>query len=337
MKAVVFRGERRLELMDYPDPTPGPDEVVLEIRASGMCGTDLHDYRGPAPEQLQIAGHEPSGVVAEIGSGVAGFAADDRVMVHHYDGCRTCEYCMDGWTQMCVEQAIVYGGHNGDGAHARYMKVPAHTLIPLPDSLSFKAGAAISCGTGTAFGALHRLQLQGDETIAIFGQGPVGLSATMLASAMGARVVAIDVQDDRLALAKRFGADLVINPSRENTLALIREYTAGKGVQKSMDCSSNHAARVDAVRCLRKWGTACLVGINGEVTLNVNSLIFKQTNLIGSWTFSKSGQAACAEFIDERRLNADDLFSHEFALEQAVEAYELFDAQKMGKGVFLMP
>ena len=119
------------------------------------------------------------------------------VMDHHYSGCGVCKHCRDGWSQLCLDGATVYGA-TGHGAHAKYMKVPAHTLVKLPDALSYKTGAAISCGTGTAFGALKRLDLAGDETIAIFGQGPVGMSATQLAKALGARVIALDIGDERL-------------------------------------------------------------------------------------------------------------------------------------------
>src|SRR6266571_1129259 len=179
MKGVVFLGERKLELREFPDPTPGPRDVVLEIKASGMCGTDLHTYRAPAQpggavaggikrQAGVIAGHEPCGVVAAVGAGVS--------------------------------------EKEGQGGHARYMKVPVSTLVPLPDALSFVTGAAISCGTGTAWGALRRLNLQGGETIAIFGQGPVGLSATQLAVVMGARVIAVDIAAERRKLAQQFGA-----------------------------------------------------------------------------------------------------------------------------------
>ena len=200
MKGVVFVGDRKLELRDFPDPTPGPRDVVLEIKASGMCGSDLHVYRatfkpGDAASGFKrgaepvIAGHEPCGVVAAVGSGVTPQEAriGQRVMDHHYSGCGTCKHCRSGWAQMCLEGATVFGA-SGNGAHAKYMKVPVDTLVPLPDALSFETGAAISCGTGTAYGALKRLNLQGGETIAIFGQGPVGLSATQRAVAMGARV-----------------------------------------------------------------------------------------------------------------------------------------------------
>ena len=338
MRAVVFLGDRKLELMEFPDPTPGPGEVVLEIKASGMCGTDLHRYRAPELDELFIAGHEPCGVVQAVGPGVPDAQArvGDRVMVHHYHGCGGCKHCVEGWTQMCDAGSIIYGGKNGHGAHAPYMKVPAHTLVKLPEGLSFKTGAAVSCGTGTAFGALKSMGLTGDETLTVFGQGPVGLSATLLAKEMGARVIAIDPQPDRRALAERFGADHTLDPAAVDIPEAIRELTGGLGAHRSMECSSNPTARTQSVACLRKWGTSCLVGINGDVTVPVADLIHKQTRMMGSWTFSKTGQADCARFILERGLDVDALFSHEFKLEEAARAYELFDAQKMGKGVFLM-
>jgi threonine dehydrogenase-like Zn-dependent dehydrogenase len=338
MKAIVFLGERKLELMDVPDPTPGPDEVVIEIKASGMCGSDLHHYRGPKKDTLNIAGHEPCGVIAAVGTGVPEALAKvgDRVMDHHYSGCGVCKHCASGWSQMCLDGAIVYGGA-GDGAHAKYMKAPAHTIVKLPDSLSFKTGAAISCGTGTAYGALKRVDLAGDETIAIFGQGPVGLSATQLAKAMGARVIALDISADRRALAKQFGADEVIDPMLNDVVDAIRELTHGEGAQKTLDCSSNPEARRAAVQSVRTWGTACFVGERGDVTLDVsNDLLRRQVTLVGSWTFSKNGQADCAEFVADRKIDVDSLFTHEFTLDQAEEAYKLFDTQTTGKGVFLM-
>ncbi|WP_320178646.1 zinc-binding dehydrogenase [Roseovarius pacificus] len=341
MKAVVFLGERELEIMDRPDPTPGMDEVVLEIRASGMCGTDLHQYRGPrrSPDQLVIAGHEPCGVIVEVGSAVLPQQAKvgDRVVVHHYDGCRVCHSCRSGWTQICgSEHKRTFGGLDADGAHARYMKVPAHTVIKMPDDLSFKAGAAAACGTGTAFGALKRLNLMGDETIAIFGQGPVGMSGTLLAKAMGARVIALDVSPERLEMAKRFGADVVINPMNDDPVTAIRDVTRrGEGADKTMECSSNGAARRQSVESLRRWGTACLVGVFGEITFDVGETIQRMKTVVGSQTFSKNLLDDCVHYIAEHKLDVEDLFTHEFTLDEAKRAYELFDTQKIGKGVFL--
>jgi threonine dehydrogenase-like Zn-dependent dehydrogenase len=212
---------------------------------------------------------------------------------------------------------------------------PARTLVPLPDELSFDAGAAISCGTGTAWGALHRLGLQGNYTIAVFGQGPVGLSATLLAAQMGAKVIALDTSEERLARAKEFGADVLINPLKtEDVVQAIRDLTHGRGADVSLDASSSPLARAQAVRCVRTWGKACFVGEGDSVTLDVSSdLLRRQVTLMGSWTFSTVGQADCARYIADRGIDIDRLFTHRWKLEQAEEAYKLFDAQTSGKGV----
>jgi threonine dehydrogenase-like Zn-dependent dehydrogenase len=340
MKGVVFLGDRKLELREFADPTPGPRDVILEIKASGMCGSDLHNYRAPAQpagavtggirrQAGVIAGHEPCGVVAAVGAGVTEREArvGQRVMDHHYDGCGNC--------QMCLEGTVVYGS-GGHGGHARYMKVPVSTLVALPDALSFVTGAAISCGTGTAWGALRRLNLQGGETIAIFGQGPVGLSATQLAVEMGARVIALDISPERRKLAGEFGAHHVIDAGEGGVVAAIRDLTHGEGAHKTLDASSAPAARAAAVRAVRSWGTACFVGERGQVTLDVSpDLLRRQVTLVGSWTFSKQGQAECAEFVADRKVDVEQLFTHRWTLDQAEEAYKLFDTQTTGKAVIL--
>ena len=348
MKGVVFAGDRKLQILDFPDPIPGPGEVVLEIKASGMCGSDLKFYRaiggasslglGKISGRL-IAGHEPCGVVTAVGPGVAQNQAKVgmRVMQHHYRGCGVCEHCNTGWMQLCVEGVKEVYGVTGHGAHARYMKCPARTLVPLPEELSFEAGAAISCGTGTAWGALHRLGLSGDQTIAIFGQGPVGLSATLLASEMGARVIALDTAEERLVRAKEFGADVLINPAKTgNVVQAIRDATHGRGAHASLDASSSPKARADAVKCVRTWGKACFVGEGDTVTLDVsNDMLRRQVTIIGSWTFSSVGQGECARYVADREIDLDRLFTQRWKLEQAEEAYKLFDKQTSGKGVIL--
>ena len=351
MRGVVFLGDRRLELAEFADPEPGPGEVVLEIKASGMCGSDLKFYRAPADggaaalgfskgvQGPLIRGHEPCGVVAAVGPGVPPKMArvGMRAMQHHYRGCGVCPHCSTGWMQLCAEGVEEVYGVTGHGAHARYMRCPARTLVALPDGLSFEAGAAISCGTGTAWGALQRLGLQGDHTIAVFGQGPVGLSATQLAAAMGARVIALDTSPERLARAGEFGADALINPKEtRDVVGAIRDLTHGLGAHLSLDASSSPEARAQAVRCVRTWGKACFVGEGGDVTLDVSTdLLRRQVTLIGSWTFSTVGQAECARYVADRGIDVDRLFTHRWRLDQAEEAYRVFDAQSSGKGVIL--
>ena len=349
MRGVVFPGDRELEIMTFPDPTPGPGEVVLEMKASGMCGSDLKQYRRPkgvrqgmglaAAEGPVIVGHEPCGVVAAIGPGVDPRQAQvgQRVMVHHYQGCTTCGHCRTGWQQLCQKTAVKVYGNNAHGGHAPYLCVPANTLVPLHEALSFKAGAAISCGTGTAWGALRRLNVSGNDTIAIFGQGPVGLSATQLAAAMGARVIALDISPQRLERARAFGAAETINPSNVDPVMAIRELTHGLGAELSLDTSSSPQARVQAIRALKVWGTCCFVGEGGEVTIDVSpDMLRRQATVVASWTFSTVGQEECAQFIVDRGIKVDDLFTETWRLDQAEEAYRLFDTQTSGKGVFLI-
>ena len=348
MRGVVFTGNSTLELAEVDDPTPGPTDVVLEIKASGLCGSDLKLYRPPAGAAFKalglvdtgkpiIAGHEPCGVVAAVGSDVPRRSAKvgDRVLVHHYGGCNTCQYCRTGWTQMCDAGPAVYGV-TADGGHAPYMKVPASTVMPLPEELSFSTGAAISCGTGTAFGALVRLGVNARDTVAIFGQGPVGLSATQLAHAMGAKVIAIDISAERAARATAFGADHTVDSTAVDPVEAIREFTKGKGVGRALDTSGAAAGRSAAVRAAAPWGTVCFVGEGGEVTLNVSpDIIRKQLTITGSWTTSSPGLADCARFIAGRGLPVDDLFTDRWTLDQAAEAYRVFDAQASGKAVFI--
>jgi threonine dehydrogenase-like Zn-dependent dehydrogenase len=349
MRGLTFPGGRDVALVDFPDPTPGSGEVVVEIKASGMCGSDLHFYRRPkgAPLAVRhhfhegpvICGHEPCGVIAALGPNVpAGIGkVGDRVMVYHYAACGVCNHCRAGWQQHCTDVPLHVYGNNDHGAHARYIKVAAMAVLPLPAGLSFTAGAAISCGTGTAYCALRRLDVSGIDTIAIFGQGPVGLAATQLAKAMGARVIAVDIHSSRLELSKSLGADAMIAASvPADVEQAIRELTHGKGADLALDTSGAASARLSSIRSLKAWGKACLVGEGGELTVDVsNDLLRKQATVLGSWTFSSVLQSECAQFAVDRGVDVDAVFTHRWKLEDAAEAYRLFDSQAGGKGVFV--
>lgn len=340
MRGVIFPGDRTVELAVFPDPTPGPGEVVLEIKASGMCGSDLHHYRRPPNPDVPpiIEGHEPCGIVVAVGAGVQGPYAKvgGRVMVHHYHGCTDCGHCKSGWPQLCEEVPVQVYGNNQHGAHAPYLKVPATTLVPLDERLSFAAGAAISCGTGTAWGAIDRLHLTGRDTVAIFGQGPVGLSATMLAKAMGARVIALDIDESRLATAKDFGADFLVNPRDGRAIEAVKDLTGGHGANAAIETSGGKTVGPDAIGCVAVWGKVCMVGLGSEISVSVARHLKKQVTVMTSWTMSIQAQRACAEFCIERGIDLDRLFTNNWTLDQADEAYKWFDKQNSGKGVFLM-
>ena len=344
MRGVVFLGNRKLEIRDFPDPTPGPGDVVLAIKASGMCGSDLHPYRaaGNAAAALGlgaggpvIAGHEPCGVVAAVGAGVDRSLVGQRVMNHHYKGCGRCKHCRLGWSQLCRHGITVYG-MTGHGGHAAYMVAPASTCVPMPDEISFEEGASISCGTGTAYGALKRIDVSGRDTLAVFGQGPVGLSATMLGRAMGARVIAIDVVPERLTLARELGAESVINAKDTDAVKAIHDLTHGEGAETTMDCSGTSEGRLGALQSAGTWGRVAFVGEGGQTTIDVSKhMLRRQLTVHASWTFSAVGQEECARFIADRKIPLKRLLTHRFEVEQAEAAYRLFDTQTTGKGVFL--
>lgn len=347
MRGVVFTGNREVELMMFDDPIPGPDDAIIEMKASGFCGSDLKYYREGhfqalrsnglrEPDGPVIAGHEPCGVITALGVNVdpKAYRIGDRVAVYHYDGCHYCDQCRTGWVQLCDRRPTVYG-HTAHGGHAHYMKTPAKCLIHLPEAISFSAGAAIACGTGTAYAALIQLNLSGRDTLAVFGLGPVGQSAIQLAAAMGAEVIAVDISPARVAMVKAFGATHAINSKEVDPVDAILELTGGKGVSLAMECSGALPARQAAVQSTRTWGKTALVGLGGSLTLDVwKDLVSKQRTVIGSLTFSDTMMGDCARFVASHAVDIDKQFTHRWKLEEAVQAYREFDKQTAGKAVF---
>ncbi len=338
MKGVVFTGDRNIELRDLPEPEPGSGEVLLKMMASGLCGSDLGRYRTAAAEMqppFHVAGHEPCGIVAEVGPDVTSVAVGDRVMMHHYTGCNRCSMCRIGYTQMCLVHHEVYGT-TADGGHQDFLLCPASTCVAMPDEMPFDQAAAVACGTGTAFHAVKRLGVSGVDTVAVFGQGPVGASATMFAKAMGARVIAVDVIPERLALSGALGADIVVDASSDDAETVIREHTNGEGADAALDATGIPEVRINAVDSARYWGRVCFVGEGNMTTFDVSAqIIHKQLAIYGSWTFSLAGLAEAANFVVERGVPLEKLISHRYSLSQADEAYKLFDTGRTGKSVFV--
>jgi threonine dehydrogenase-like Zn-dependent dehydrogenase len=338
MRGLVFTGNRNSELREFPDPQAGPGEAVVAIRASGLCGSDFKRYR--STEELPgdvIIGHEPCGVIAELGPGAPpGLAVGDRVMVHHYAGCGVCEVCVMGFEQACPSGHTTYGT-GAHGSHADLMLVPSRTLIPLPDELTFEEGASISCGTGTAWNGLKKMSVSGGDTVAIFGQGPVGLSGTISAKAMGAQVIAVDIVPERLALASALGADHVIDSSRVDPVEEVRALTGGAGASATLETSGNPIARAQVLQALRLFGRCCYVGVGAPATIDVNvDVIRKSVTVYGGWTFSKSELAEIARFMVEGAVPLGDLITHRFSLDEGVEAYRTFDGATTGKCVIVL-
>ena len=257
-------------------------------------------------------------------------------MCHHYAGCGVCEICAMGYEQLCPQGRVTYGGGTGHGANADYILVPSRTLVQLPDELSFEEGAAISCGTGTAWNGLNKMNINGKDTVVVFGQGPVGLSGTLSAKAMGARVIAVDVVPERLALARDVGADYVINPSETDPVQAIRDLTGGAGASASLETSGNPTARQQVLTCLSPFARCCYVGVGPPAEIDFSrDVIFKVITIFGSWTFSKSELIEIARFFVETKAPLDRHITHRYTLDQAIEAFQTFDGATTGKCVFV--
>lgn len=338
MRGVVFTGDSKLEIKEFPDPKPSTGQVVVKMMSSGLCGSDLRPYRSSAEELAHrtgiISGHEPCGIVAEIGPGVRNVKVGDRIMVHHYSGCQRCEFCQTGWTQLCQSEYQKVYGSGAHGGNADFELIEDYMCVPMPDELSFEEGAAISCGTGTAYQALKRLDVSGRDVLAVFGQGPVGLSGTFLGAHMGARVIAVDPIPERRKLAEASGAWKSIDPMQTDPVQAIYELTGGKGADATLDATGIDEVRANAIRSTRIWGRACLVGEGG--TMNVNpspDIIHRQLSLYGSWTFSTLILEELANWVVDRNIPLKDIVTDRFPLEKAEEAFTLFNGGTTGKVV----
>jgi alcohol dehydrogenase len=251
------------QVEDVPDPEPAPDGVVVEVRATGVCRSDWHGWMGhdPAIALPHVPGHELAGVVAAAGPQVQAFAPGDRVTVPFCCGCGRCEPCRHGHTQICDQD--YQPGFTAWGSFAELVALPRAdlNLVRLPDELDFVAAASLGCRFMTAFAAVteHGRVAAGDW-VAVHGCGGVGLSALMIATALGAAVVAVDVDEETLALARALGAAHTVDARSGDTAAAIAELTGG-GAHVSLDALGSAATCASSIRCLRKRGRHVQVGL----------------------------------------------------------------------------
>ena len=218
MPGVVLPGNSTVEFKEYPVPEPGHGQVLVRMKASSICGSDIRaiyrEHLGKGPEGYQgvIAGHEPCGQIVKVGPGCKQFKAGDRVVIYHISGCGVCDECQHGYMISCRSKFRAAYGWQRDGGHAPYLLAEENTCIRLPDSLSYIDGALCACGFGTAYEALRRMQVSGQDRLLITGMGPVGLAAAMLGRALGATtIIGTDLSEKRLALASDLGlVDLAI-------------------------------------------------------------------------------------------------------------------------------
>ncbi|HTS29818.1 MAG TPA: zinc-binding dehydrogenase [Bryobacteraceae bacterium] len=340
MIGAYLPGNSTVELREAPDPEPGYGEVVLRMKASTICGSDIrciyHEHLGKGPEGYQgvIAGHEPCGQIVKAGPGLRRFAVGDRVIVYHISGCGLCNDCRRGYMISCTSEKFrrAYGWQR-DGGMAPFLLAEEKDLVHLPDELSYADGAQVACGFGTVYEGLEKVGICGNHSVLITGLGPVGLATAALCRKLGAtKIIGIDVIEERIQLARELGLCDEALTSGPDNVAEVRRLTGGHGVERAVDCSANDAARATAVRATRKWGRIVFLGEGGRVELNPSpDMIHDQKTIFGSWVTSTWLMEELVERLVRWKLHPADLVTHRFALEEVGEAYALMASGRCGK------
>jgi propanol-preferring alcohol dehydrogenase len=288
LKAAVLHSlAAPLQIEDVPTPTAGPGDVLIKVAACGVCHSDLHlaggewDLLKPITKLPLILGHEVAGTIALIGEGVSEFNIGDRVGVPwlHYT-CGECEFCKAGRETLCSKQQVT--GCTVDGGFAEFIKAKASHTVKLPDNLSFEQAAPLLCAGLTVHKAMKTAGVEAGQRVAIFGIGGLGHLAIQLAKALGAQVIAVDVADDKLTLARECGADAVINAATTHAYKEIKKATGG-GAHVVMVTSGSRAAYETALRSLRKGGTLAIVGMAPEpVSLSTVAMVSGEYSIVAS-------------------------------------------------------
>jgi threonine dehydrogenase-like Zn-dependent dehydrogenase len=345
MRGVLLPGQREVVIRDFPVPEPGHGQVLIDMKASSICGSDLRaiyrEHLGTGPEAYRnvIAGHEPCGVIAAVGPGTRRFDVGDRVIVYHIGGCGVCNDCREGYMISCTSPSRAAYGWQRDGGHADYLLAEEDVCLPLPEGLSFVGGALVSCGFGTVYEALTRVAVSGCDRALIVGLGPVGMAAGLLARALGAyEIIGVDVSAMRMDIARDAGCiDHAV--ASERALEHVREITGGDGCEVSVDCSGAGSGRALAIAATRRWGRVALVGEGPDLdAVDVShAIIHKQLTIFGSWVTSTKHMEDLVERLAAWRLNPERIVTHTFSLEQAAEAYRTADGGESGKVCIVMP
>jgi L-iditol 2-dehydrogenase len=338
VRALSYTGDRAVVVKDKPDPTPAAGEVVVQMRATGICGSDLHMYRHPAPAMIEgdaTPGHEPCGVIAAVGPDVRGWSVGDRVVVYFRRTCGACAWCQTGHRNLCLNRRSSYGhGPGADGSHAEYMAVEAGSLLRLPDHLTFLDGAILACQGGTAYAPLTRMAVSGRDTLIVSGLGPVGLLATLFGVALGASVVGIDPSAGRRALAQQLGADAALDPAAGDPAEQVRALCP-QGADALIETSGAPAAHAIIGDLLRARGRAALVGLGTrEFTMPLMRLVHREITLIGSSIYPNGQYEEMCALIERKRIDLSRVVSERLSLEDGPRAFQLADSATIGKICF---
>jgi alcohol dehydrogenase, propanol-preferring len=335
MKAARFYElDAPLRIEDIAVPEIGDDEVLVQVRAVGLCGTDIHILKeGQTLTAFKpiTPGHEAAGVVARVGSAVAGWTRGDRVSVLPGIYCGACQQCLQGRDELCEYRRMI--GIQAEGALAEYLRVPAKNLVRLPANVPFTVGAILTDAAATPYHALiDRAALKRNETVAVFGVGGLGLHAVQIAKVVGARsIIAVDIRDEQLERARSVGADITINSRAGSPVPSIMQATEGRGVDVAAEFVGFTETIAQAVEAAAPGGRIVVAGIGSEAIKTVSPavLVRKELTLMGSYAFTKQTIEQLVDLVANGRLALEASVTHTFSLDAVNEGLNVLQ-KKIG-------
>lgn len=331
MKAALYYGPDDVRYENVPKPKIGSSEILLEMKACGLCGSDIMEWYLKERTPL-VLGHEPTGVVAEVGDKVKAFKPGDRVFVHHHVACLSCHFCTHGDFTMCGQ----FRRTNIDpGGFAEYIRVPSPNVqidtLKIPDDLTFEEAALIE-PVACAIRGIMKCNIRPGDAVAIIGDGPSGIYHVELARLLGAgKVIVSGHHEYRLRAAKKFGADLAINPREESLVERVKEATGGRGADVVVDTAPRIQAISDGIDICRKGGVVYIfapVSPDKLLVVSPHRLFFSEVSLVSSYSTSHVETRMALSLISSGRIKAKELITHRFKLNQVGDAIKLASKSK---------
>jgi L-iditol 2-dehydrogenase len=327
LKALVYTEPYSFEYTDFPDPVAGDDEVLVRVKACGICGSDVHGFTGKTGRRIPplIMGHEAAGIIEGLGKNVSGFSKGDRVCFDSTVYCNKCEACRTGLFNRCDKRQVLgvsVPAFKRHGAFAQYVTVPWWIVSKIPDELSFVHAALLepaSIGTHAA----NRASISNDDTVVVIGAGTIGLFILQGARLQGAaKVIAVDINEFRLDLAKKIGADRLINPLESDLSEAVLQETEGKGANVTLEAVGYAKTFADAVSITRMGGQIVAVGnLEQKAEFDLQQLVAKEHTFTGS--YASSGEfRKCIELLTSGKIKVEPLISDILPLEQGPDAFD---------------
>lgn len=314
VKALVLTQYNQFEYLDVPEPQAKPGEVLIDVKACGICGSDVHGMDGSTGRRIPpiVMGHEASGVIAKLGEGVAGWRVGERVTFDSTASCGTCHYCRQGRINLCDDRRVLGVAcqeFRCDGAYAERVAVPQHIVYRLPDELSFERAAMVE-PVSVAVHAVGRVPVRLNDTAVVVGTGMIGLLVVQALRLSGCgRIIAVDLDRRKRDLACRFGADEGLSPEETNVAERVRGCTGGRGADVVLEVVGLPATVALAIECCRKGGAVGLVGnLTPQVPLPLQAVVTRELTVFGSYA-SAGEYPACLDLIARGAINVDAMMS----------------------------